>query len=969
MNSLRSKITLLLALALPAGAVNIAPGGVGIMGATQSAGSGDNAYYHGGQLAHLCDGNPATRVDNFRQFHEYYHTHGYAGVGWAAARTESVKSVTVTMATFSDSGWFGSREVPPPGSALTPAQLQPDARSFPGSNGSGVIAEPIVQATRAPNPSVGSAWFTVASTNDYVASFTGHVLPSPGSPPASRSFTFTLRERPVGITGIRVVGPMGGTGCIAVFEIAVEADPIVDTDNDQMDDAWEAANGLNVGVNDANTDADDDDLVTLDEFAWRTNARVQDTDGDGILDGLEGGYATCPNIYDTDGDGFSDGQEELSGLPGFVDADGAQRDLDHDGLSDFAEMNTHLTNQLKYDTDNDGFADGRELALSLNPLSAASRLPNLARSGRGIIGRIFWASGSPSFLQQHGTTITNGGSVTALSDLSLTTLTHTSGNSQTSGAISNSSYAGILLGERLPGAVTITRIEVTFATYGHGGWFGTSGPAPGTALTAAHLIAPDLQVTNDGINWATAPSTTDYVARMTGHVIGNSSVPTRRSVIFTFNTPQRARGVRVAGRHRTFIGVYEISVTTNLDTTDTDADGLSNDDETTRGTSVIYSDTDEDGLSDFDEVNVHQTNPLVADSDGDTFTDGHEVHVGTSPLGAATPTGPLINFPVPSIAILGTGIIGVKTTLDSTPGSSVIHAGTAANINDENPTTSVDSWNASSPGLYSYVGTTLGANLETVAQLKVRFAAFTNGGWFGPTNTGPAGGGLITAAHLVEPVVQITTDGGASWTTVPHTSDYFTALTGHKVGDGTSGNFFSVTISHPATFTLNTPAENINGVRLVGLEGGSAQGFVGVYDFAAFSVAPPPPSTDPDTDNDGLPDAWEIDHFNLITAQDADDDLDQDGSNALLEYAFNMDPNASDFPPAAVLEGNYLIMTITKRPLVTYSILSGGMLLDFSTTDTTIITNDDTTLKVRDNFLITGPAARRFLRATVTAAP
>lgn len=68
----------------------------------------------------------------------------------------------------------------------------------------------------------------------------------------------------------------------------------------------------------------------------------------------------------------------------------------------------------------------------------------------------------------------------------------------------------------------------------------------------------------------------------------------------------------------------------------------------------------------------------------------------------------------------------------------------------------------------------------------------------------------------MEPVVQTSTNGGISSTTVPHTSDYFTALTGHKISDGTSGNFFSVTISHPATFTLTNPAENINGVRLVG---------------------------------------------------------------------------------------------------------------------------------------------------------
>ena len=437
MNALLSKITLLLlTLALPARAVNIAPGGTGIMGATQPSGSGDNAYYHDGQLAHLCDGNPATRVDNFRQFHEHYHTHGYAGVGWAAARQESVKSVTVTMATFSDFGWFGSREVPPPGSALTPAQVRPDARSFPGSNGGGAIVEPIVQATRSPNPFV----------------------------------------------------------------------------------------------------------------------------------------------------------------------------------------------------------------------------------------------------------------------------------------------------------------------------------------------------------------TTE---------------------------------------------------------------------------------------------------------------------------------------------------------------------------------------NASGAGAYSYVGTTFGSNLQTVAQLKVRFATFINGGWFGPTNVGPASGGLITAAHLVEPVVQITVNGGTSWTTVPHTSDYFTALTGHKIGDGTAGNFFSVTISHAATFTLNTPAENINGVRLVGLEGGNAQGFIGVYDFAAFSAAPAPapPSADPDTDNDGLPDAWEIGKFGNIAAHDADDDPDYDGSNLLLEYAFNMNPGAWDAPPAAVLEGNYLTLTLSKRPLINYSIPSGASLMDFDVAGTTTLINDTTTLKVRDNFPITGPTSRRFMIVRVTALP
>jgi hypothetical protein len=251
-----------------------------------------------------------------------------------------------------------------------------------------------------------------------------------------------------------------------------------------------------------------------------------------------------------------------------------------------------------------------------------------------------------------------------------------------------------------------------------------------------------------------------------------------------------------------------------------------------------------------------------------------------------------------------------------------------------------------------------------VSRLKARFATFLNGGWFGPTNSGPASGGHLTAAHLVEPLVQVTTDG-ILWTTVPHTSDYFTMLPGHRIGDGGVALF---TMSPPATFTLATPAQNITGVRLIGLEGGSAEGFLGLFDLTVNSGIPAGPA-DPDTDNDGLPDAWEIQKFGNIAAQDADDDLDNDGSNALLEYGFNMNPNASDFPPAAVLEGNYLTLTITKRPFVTHSIVSGSTLLDFSTMDTTTLINDATTLKVRDNFSITGPAVRRFLRATVMAVP
>jgi hypothetical protein len=70
---------------------------------------------------------------------------------------------------------------------------------------------------------------------------------------------------------------------------------------------------------------------------------------------------------------------------------------------------------------------------------------------------------------------------------------------------------------------------------------------------------------------------------------------------------------------------------------DTDADGLTDVDETTLyGTEPSDPDTDADGLDDGTELLVHGTNPFLADTDGDGFADLEEVEVGTDPLDVAS---------------------------------------------------------------------------------------------------------------------------------------------------------------------------------------------------------------------------------------------------------------------------------------------------------------------------------------------
>ncbi|MEQ1933603.1 MAG: hypothetical protein ABL962_06960 [Fimbriimonadaceae bacterium] len=130
-----------------------------------------------------------------------------------------------------------------------------------------------------------------------------------------------------------------------------------------------------------------------------------------------------------------------------------------------------------------------------------------------------------------------------------------------------------------------------------------------------------------------------------------------------------------------------------------------------------------------------------------------------------------------------------------------------------------------------------------------------------------------------------------------------------------------------------------------------------------------------DADNDGLLDAWELTYWPTTTGHNPLDDSDHDGYNELLELALGQNPtlpSAGGLPPLTTEDG-YLTLTLTKQAGVIYEVQSAGTLLpalpdSFSAASTTVLINDATTLKVRDNFLISA-APGRFMRVKVTAAP
>jgi hypothetical protein len=127
-----------------------------------------------------------------------------------------------------------------------------------------------------------------------------------------------------------------------------------------------------------------------------------------------------------------------------------------------------------------------------------------------------------------------------------------------------------------------------------------------------------------------------------------------------------------------------------------------------------------------------------------------------------------------------------------------------------------------------------------------------------------------------------------------------------------------------------------------------------------------------DTDNDGLLDVWEHAKFGTIAGHGPQDDTDGDGRVELLEMAFDCDPLSPDSTTSKnpVLEGGYLTLTIQKRAGVQYSVQSSASpeASGYSSADTSILINNASTLKVRDNFPIsTSPS--RFMRVLVNAAP
>ena len=520
-----------------AATTDIATSGVGIIGFQGAVDSTPGTlYFHVGSAASINDGDLTTHVDTWSGGARGTNGVGFVGIVWPTTRWELIGSLTVTLAAFVDGGWFGPNgKGPGAGGVLTSSYLVAPVvqvcTNLVNTNYGvpwgllpvhlGVAPTNGVEATSkwyTTNGNGISVWATVPATSDYLSGITGQTIGGGANPnPQALTFTMTFTPPLTNITGIRVIGPNGGTadnGFLGVFELDVEG-TLIDTTGDGIPDAWRVRyfghpTAQAGDQSQATDDPDHDGLNNLQEYQAGTDPHNPDTDGDGLSDGDEvNTYMTNPVNPDTDGDGLSDGDEVNK-----YHTDPLNWDTDGDNLSDGQEVLVYGSNPLLASTAGNGYTDGAMVQFGcfkpyVTPLNTNCTPDDMAVYGTPILG-VEDTSGAD-------TEIYHGGSVTNINDGDLTTHVDNYPGGYTVGA--PNSYVGILFTNTLGPGAGISGLELTMATFVDGGWFGApeAGPGAGGSLGwqqyigFPYLAPPRVQTTTDGgTTWTTIGSKTDY---------------------------------------------------------------------------------------------------------------------------------------------------------------------------------------------------------------------------------------------------------------------------------------------------------------------------------------------------------------------------------------------------------------------------------------------------------------------------
>jgi uncharacterized protein (DUF1800 family) len=725
-------------------------------------------------------------------------------------------------------------------------------------------------------------------------------------------------------------------------QLEADTNALDDADHDGLPRWWEEDNHLSDSdPADAALDPDRDGLTTLQEFngGFRsTDPHRADTDRDGLTDGQERALGTNPLLADTDGDGLGD-FEEVNGSPA---SSPLLADTDGDGFSDAWEkrMGTNPNSASSKPTVFRG-------AIGLHFVSTSDRDGVLATNDiAGVVPQTFWNETLPMRTSSR----TNGG----LADIAgpvTNRLTRSDGATvpgttfgwiaaATSASQNNASpdqrvMDGLLRStEAQPVVLSLTNIPFAkYDLYVHVG--GSSDGAYGqvllnndpatSCLFLSQSTAPESRFirmpTGDGDfhhgNYVRYAGLTAANATITVNNLGSYGVGLHALQIVDAMLDSDGSGIP-----DWFEVKYGLQPgTPALAATDSDGDGLTNLQEFQRGSdprnpdtdgdglmdgeesaaNALTADSDGDGLSDFEEVRgILPSNPNLADTDGDGVNDRDERRLGTDPKsnpGTNAAFRGWVPYYSPSPARWDWTLENVQLVWDHGTG------GLAPNSNNEDTMVSFGVQNAAT------------SNWRTLG-MELRYAKGSLSYLFHSDRTG-------AFSQQKQPTSSI------------YQAEYGTTVPDLKAALGFSGygatdisdrlrfrsfaqraattNLWTLTfeivnqssgaVVYTKTFTNSTATATVDNGSAVWRDFNKGTNLVNIVvhpgvrlfitptpleSLAAFAAAK-------DSDNDGMPDAWEDTHgFNKNSAADAALDADNDGLNNRDEFLAGTDPRNRD---------------------------------------------------------------------------
>lgn len=331
---------------------------------------------------------------------------------------------------------------------------------------------------------------------------------------------------------------------------------------------------------------------------------------------------------------------------------------------------------------------------------------------------------------------------------------------------------------------------------------------------------------------------------------------------------------------------------------DSDGDGLSDEEEATRGTNALLVDTDGDGLEDGAEINDHLTDPVKVDSDGDRWPDGVELSLNLDPndpesfgvIPALPPTAPesfneLMTLPTFN-GNRDTEDVTFRVFIDFDPkpegareiifesgggtiGTSVVY---------EEPSTVVMRSSGSGGFALSTISYPLPQELLDGGEQQIIF-----------TYDVEDPDGLSTISLFVGDALvgRVSKELGADWTGSDGAS--FGSASGSIAGTGNNTTLSGV------GFTSGT----------INLETGLQFFADTLFDLLG------------DGDNDGLDDAWELSFFpDDLTELGPDTDNDNDGLNDLGEFTNGSDPTRTDSDGDGLSDGDEVNGATPSSPIL-----------------------------------------------------